>query len=455
MAPLRNPWRRRVLVMMILLVLGGGVLSVALAWSRRARLVEPPVLDFSNTDPVVAHAITRWRQKVLADPRSPKAWGHLGMILLVHSFLPESNTCFRQAEQLDGKDPRWPYLQAHALRGNDPEAALVALRRAVELCGDEPDAPRLLLGEMLFQDGRLDEAEQHFQSVLKRDPANGRAHLVLGRIESERDALDAAVPHYRQAAADGRTRKMGLIQLAEAYQRRGDADAAAAAQNQANELPPDPAWPDPFFQQCAALLTGESAAINHAVVLLGSDRVAEALQWLLETIRDYPNSSQAWLLLGRALLRKGDVPAAESALRQSLQLKEEVPEAQFYLGIALLLQNKPKEALPYFRKATELQPNYPSAHYKMGECLRQLHDLPGAIEAFEKALHCQPAFADAHLRLGQVLYEQGQTTQASEHLRQALRLLPQNEHARQLLKRLHWTDDAAAPAKPSSPNKSR
>lgn len=449
----RTPVRRRLIQLAFLLTLGVGIVSLILALGQRARVIEPPVIDCSNTDRAVERAITAARNNVLSAPRSAKAWGQLGMVLFAHNYLPESVICFQQAEQLDGKEPRWPYFQALAVRRTDPETAIRHLRRTVALCGNEPDAPRLLLGEVLLQQGQLDEAEQQFQTVLHDDPANGRAHLGMGRVESERDALSSCVPHYRKASEDSRTRQMALIQLAQVYRRLGDSDAAATAQNQAANLPPDPLWPDPFAQQYAALQTGEGAALNEAYRLIADDRAPEALELLLRTLRVYPDSAQGWLLLGRGLIQHKEVPAAETALRRAIRLKADAPEAQFYLGVALFLQKMPKEALPYFRKATELKPDYPFAHYNIGECLRQLNDLPGAIEAFRAAIRCQPAFADAHRTLGELFSQQGQTAEARHYLRETLRLRPQDTRARQLLERLRGTEDVAAPAKPSSPKK--
>jgi tetratricopeptide (TPR) repeat protein len=452
--PRRTPLRRRLIQLAVVLILGVGIASVVFALARGSRVIEPPVIDCSNAERAVERAITAARENVRAAPRSAKAWGHLGMVLLAHAFVPESVICLRQAEQLDGKDPRWPYFQALAVRRTDPETGIVHLRRAVALCGNEPDAPRLLLGELLLQSGRLDEAEQQFQSVLQNDPANGRAHLGMGRIEYEQESFSASIPHYRKAAADMRTRKMGLIHLAETYQRLGDAETATATQKQASNVPQDLPWPDSLAQQYSSLQTGEAAAINEAYALLADDRAPEALDLLLRTLRVYPDSAVGWQLLGRGMIRQGEHEGAETALRRAIRLQSDAPEAQFYLGVALFLQKMPKEALPYFRKATELKPAYPFAHYNLGECLRQLNDLPGAIEAFRAAIRCQPAFADAHLTLGELLSQQGQTTEACQQLRETLRLRPEDTRARQLLDQLHCPD-VATPVDPGAPQERR
>src|SRR5438034_11634100 len=126
----------------------------------------PPAVSFADADPVVADVLSAARQEVRRKPRSAAAWGRLGQLLRAHGYKPESNLCFAQAERLDPKDPRWPYLQGISLRSDDPEAAIGHLRRAVALGGSVPDALPLGLAEVCLQQRILDEAEQHFRQVL-------------------------------------------------------------------------------------------------------------------------------------------------------------------------------------------------------------------------------------------------------------------------------------------------
>src|SRR5439155_19466770 len=96
---------------------------------------------------------------VVESPRSALPWGRLGMVLVAHDRTAEANQCFAQAEQLDPREPRWPYFQGVALSLGAPEEALPKLQRAVELCGDAAEAPRRRLAELLLLQGRAEEAE--------------------------------------------------------------------------------------------------------------------------------------------------------------------------------------------------------------------------------------------------------------------------------------------------------
>src|SRR5207244_3018451 len=122
--------------------------------------------------------------------RSASAWGHLGKVLAAHEFIVEGDICFRQAEQLDPSQPRWPYYQAITLSLGNPEAAIPKLQRTVELCDCEPDRPRLRLAELLVGQGRLDDAADQLRRLLQKNANHPRAHLGLARLASLRGDLN-------------------------------------------------------------------------------------------------------------------------------------------------------------------------------------------------------------------------------------------------------------------------
>jgi rhomboid protease GluP len=62
-------------------------------------------------------------------------------------------------------------------------------------------------------------------------------------------------------------------------------------------------------------------------------------------------------------------------------------------------------------------------------------DQAGALLA--RILAAQPANAAAHANLGILLYQNGRTEEAIPHLKEAIRLDPNNQPARQLLEQLN------------------
>jgi tetratricopeptide (TPR) repeat protein len=397
---------------------------------------EPPSLTATEVDPMVMKAVQTARSAVLQSPRSAQAWGRLGMVLKAHQFNPEANACFVQAEQLDPQEPRWAYHQGIELAERDPDTAVTKLQQAVQLFGHNAEAPRLRLGELLFRQGRLDEAGEQFRLLLGENPDHPRAHLDLARLALERGDLQASLDHLRHAWSDKRTQKTACIVAAEVYQRLGNTAAAEQQRQRAAQLPDDPAWFDPSIDEIAHLRTGKQVRLAHADWLLSQGREGDAITLLQRTVRDYPDADWAWLLLGRAYLARKELPAAEEALRKAAMLKAASMEVQFYLGVVLLLRENPKAAEACFRKATEVKPDFAEAYYNLGYCMLRQGDRGAAIEAFRKATVCKPNYSDAHRDLGDLLAQRGQIGDALLQLGYAFQLNPADTQTKKLLQQV-------------------
>jgi tetratricopeptide (TPR) repeat protein len=416
------------------LATGGGI--GGWLWLRQGTAPPPPVVDLEGVDPAVETAIQNARQAVLNTPRSASAWGHLGLILSAFYYRTEAIACFAQAERLDPSQPRWPYDQALLLLLDNQDEAIARLRRALELCGDEPDIVRLRLSEALLSAGRLDGAEEGFQRLLVRDAHHPRALLGLGRVAAQRQQWSEAMRYLGRAAADPRTARSAAIALAEVQQRRGDEKAAAEWRERVEKLPPDPRWPDPFAAEVQRLHVGQRVRIMQANQLLKQARVNEALQQYDQVIQDYPDSADAWFSLGQALYRLHNYSGAERTLQKTVALAPGFAEAHNYLGLSQMKQGELTEAAASFRKAIDLKPDFALAYANLGSCCLQQKDTPGAREAFRAAVRCMPNYAPARVELAILLHQDHQDAEALEQARAALQLNPDDEQARKLVAEL-------------------
>jgi tetratricopeptide (TPR) repeat protein len=422
-------------------LLGGAVLAAAIGWGLwlwlPARMPDPPVADLASAEPVVAEAIEAARTSVTANRRSAAAWGHLGMVLHVHDYLPEAGRCYAQAVKLDSGDPRWPYLQA-LTQLKDPltsGAGLRSLERAVEQSGDVP-APRLRLGEALLEQGRLDEAEGHFRRVLERDPKNPRALLGLGQVAHFRGDLKASLAHLTRSALYAPNLLATHALLAEVHHRLGDDRAAEDERRRLAQSTDDPRWPDPYFEEAQRCAVGVLPEIDRANVLFQRGRGPEAVKMMQQTMARHPDSLLAYLALGRFCNQLGDAAAAERALREAVRRQPDAFEAQFELGIALQIQGRNDAAAGCFRQAVALKPDYAPAHYQLAHCLLRQGDRAGAEAAFRAGVRYRPNFAACHRDLGFLCAENGAVALAMVHLQQAIRLNPTDPQAKRLLERL-------------------
>lgn len=436
-APRRSPWRRRLLWLSLALVATAAATApIWIRYLQRAPLAVPPTPDLQGVDPAVAAIIERERGEVLRQPRSAAAWGRFGEALEIFNFRTDAAACFAQAEQLDPKEPRWPYHWGLLLLSDNGEEAIVHLRRAVELCGDSADVPRLRLSETLLAQGHLDEAEVGFLHLLQRDELHPRANLGLGRLAMRRQRWRDALLYLRRAAADSRTRRAGTLALAEAHLRLGENEAAEQFRVRLDALPPDPDWPDKFLTEIQHFNAGRRVRLMRADQYFKQGHVAEAIAMYGRVVQDYPESDAAWNALGQALFRVRDFAGAEQALRTAVRLTPGFAEAHNYLGLARLEQGKLESAAASFRTAIDLKPDFAPAYSNLGRCLIRQNNRAGAIAAFRAAVRCKPDYVGAYLELAELLHQDQQHSEAREQVRRALQVNPSDTRAKQLQDKL-------------------
>jgi tetratricopeptide (TPR) repeat protein len=419
----------------VLLILG---VAVALVWRNRLRSTPPPPeIDLTPADSRVAQAIKDARRQVLESPRSAAAWGKLGMVLVAHDFPAEGNECLAQAEKLDPQESRWPYLQGVTLVQGDPPAALEKFQRAVVLRPDFPPL-RLRLGETLFEQGQIDEAETQFHQVLEQNPNDPRVHMDLGRVAFSREDWPGALDHFQRA--ESRFPNLVHPLLAQVYLRLGNTAAANKEVPLIND-DEEPDLPDPYVDEVDHLRVGPQALIGLAEQLRRQGRGKEAIAVLDKLIQEEPGAARSWEKMGKALVYLGRNAAAEKALQQAIHLAPGSFESHFLLGVALYRQKnrRPQSleaAIDSFRQAIRLNPGDARCHYTLGLCGEDQGDQEKAIAAFRQALRYKPDYADAHLHLGQLLAQQNKTAEAITHLEDAVRLAPGNSEAKKVLEQL-------------------
>jgi tetratricopeptide (TPR) repeat protein len=366
-------------------------------WPRPGH-IDPPNPDLADADPEVAERIAQARREVLAAPDSGPAWGRLGMVLRAHDFGEEANVCFAEAERLDPKDLRWPYLRGLTLVLTDPQAGIPCLERAVQR-GEEEPAPRLRLVEVLLEQGRLDEAEHHLKAVLARAPHHPRTHLGLARLAFARTQWTQGLHHLEACGEDVHARKLAHTLRAEAFHRLGQAGRAAEELRLAREAPGDVPWPDPFVQEVEGLQVGLRTRLADADALAHEGRLGEAIALLEQVVRNHPDHGPAWLALGWTLFQARQPQRAERALAQAVRVTPEAVEAWFQLGVARFFLDDRRSAAEAFRMVVRLKPDHTLGHFNLGVCLKELGDRAGARRHLRSALACQPDYEPAQKAL--------------------------------------------------------
>jgi len=252
----------------------------------------------------------------------------------------------------------------------------------------------LALAWQHHQAGRLPQAAQLYEEILRQHPHQTDALQLLGIIAAQTDNHQLAAETHNN---------LGL-----ALKKQGKLEEAIAHYEQAIILQPN----------CAELY------INLASALKMQNYFEEAIASYQQALNLQPNSAEIHNNLGAILQELGWLEEAIASYQLALTLQPSSVEIQHNLEMALV------EVVAYYQQALTLNPNAPEVHTNLGNALREQGRWEPAISHYQQALALNPNYLDAHNNLGVVLLEQGQPQAAITYYQQPLTLNSNSPNAR-------------------------
>ena len=378
-----------------------------------------PDIPTVSLDPAAAKLIQQHIDAVRSNPRSGDAWGKLGGVLKSYNFREQAQVCLTEAKRLERKNPRWPYFLA--ILGVEPETNL---RRAVALCGNDPEMPRLRLARLLAESGQQNEARAEVRELLRAKPGSAPARLLLAQISSSSNEVNDAIGFAKICTTNAYTARSAWTLLSSLHRRQGDTNAADFASRRATAAAPDAPWPDPFEDEVLALRSDARSLSDRAQGYLMAGRGAEAMPLVKQLVREHPDYPQTWLLLGRAQNLLNQPVPAEQALRRFLQMDSNSVNGHFQLGTSLLGQKRYDEAAATFQHCITLKRDFGPAFFNVGFALAKSGKPREAVPAFQEAIRQNPEIIDAYILLADLHVQLGERAEATKVAALAERLNP-------------------------------
>jgi tetratricopeptide (TPR) repeat protein len=171
------------------------------------------------------------------------------------------------------------------------------------------------LGELFAQQGRLDEAAEHFASALEINPRFAQARHNMGMMLVQRGKLDEAIDEFSKAVEIDPKFADAYNKLGAALAGKGRLDEAAA--NFSKALDVDPTYA-PAHANLGSLYE-QQGKIDEAVASYTN---------ALKSMADKTMSAQTHLRLGKLLIRIGKRGEAQEHYREALRLKPDYTQAQ-------------------------------------------------------------------------------------------------------------------------------
>ncbi len=408
------------------------VAGAAFVWLAEPAVPPPPEIDTSRVAPAIAKALDDGYADCLADPKSGRLRGHLGMLCFAHDFRQEARELFRQASRLDPRQFRWKYYLGVLCEDQNLTEAVDSFKQASFLRSDYAPLWQRM-AECQVRLNRIPQARASYSTAARLAPDSPIPLLGLARLEAAQNQLPEAVAWIEQAlqvAPESREvlqEKIGLLRA------RGDNVAAARLQERIDAFPPAPrVMPDEFLAAVDQLDLSSNRLAKMADLQLASGDLAAASESLKRLIFDRPDLPMVRINLGQIRLREGNLPAAIAIFRETVSGFPHEPGCRFALGNALEAAGELDEALEMYSQATGIKPDYAEALYRKGRVLLKLRRVPEAISALRAALASNPALVLAQVDLARAYAARGAWTEALDAADIAARLAPGDAQVREL-----------------------
>jgi protein O-GlcNAc transferase len=237
------------------------------------------------------------------------------------------------------------------------------------------------------QQGRLVEAERHYDAALQSRPDNFDALHMLGVIALQKGRFEQGVEIITKAVALNESSAIAFNNLAKGLKDLGRFDEAIV-----------------HFERAIALAPAfADAQFNYGTALHFVNRSEDALVHFEEAIALQPTFIAALNNRGLALAKLKRFTEALASYDQALAIQPSFGDAHNNRGIALKAVMRFDDALASFDKAIAARPGSAEAHCNRGNVLVQLERFDDALASFDRAIAVRPHFAEAHRGRGDAL----------------------------------------------------
>lgn len=365
--------------------------------------------------------------------RLAAAYGEAGRRLVAHGFLPAATQALANAQALDPGQADWPYFLGYsAAQDGRPEEAADHYRRVLDL--DREDRPaRLHLAEALVAAGRPAEARPVLEPLLGDPQGEAPARYLLGEIGLATGDLAEAVAQWELALDLAPEASLLHQRLADAYRQLGAGDRAAEHLAKRGERRVGLA--DPRIAGLSELQQSAGAKLYQGSELMAGGQAQAAAERFQEALNLEPENLSARLNLGAALMQLGRLDEAQAALVAAERLAPSDPKVQTNLARLHQARGDTAAAAAAFATAAALEPGKAELLAERLEFERRL-GCAAALEPFRAYLAVAPQDQAARQRFLLCLAATGGWAEALTVARAGRELAPQDFAAADGLVRL-------------------
>lgn len=388
-----------------------------------------PEPDLSGVEKQVSDEVQTRLRAVHQNPKADTTWGKLAMILDVHGLKNESISCYKQANNLNQDDFRWPYFCAIVLNEMGSLEANHFFEKSIQLNQDYPPL-QVRYGQALLNSNRAEEAEQFFHKAVILDSTSSHAYLGLAQIAISQDNLELSLTHLTKAIKLTPQFREAHGMLADVFRRLGKLDKAAQELQITQKLPLATTLSDPIYEELEAQGISAFWYKKRAFIFLNKNQPQEAVEEIRIALEFRPDPD-GYNFLGNVLSQMGRHDEAANEFQKAITLAPNNVISYNNVGKALWRADKPQDASVWFERAIRLNPKVPELYLNLGGVYVQLTRPAEAVLTLQRGLRVIKDFVPIEIELAWLLATEpnNEVRDGAEALRLAKKTYEQTDHS--------------------------
>ena len=282
-------------------------------------------------------------------------------------------------------------------------------------------------GVAALKEGRLDDAERLYRSILKSQPLHPEANYYLGVLAVSMNKVDAALPLFKTALDVNPKIEQFWLSYIDALIKDNQIKGAKQAIKKAKKIGVANKKLQASWLQSKVPAGPKAPPQEHLTRLLEyyqAGQYGDAEKLALSIIQEFPENPFAWKALGAVLEKLDRKSEAVNANQKSVALSPQDAEAHNNLGVSLKELGRLDDSETSYAQAITLKPDYAEAYNNRGNTLKELGRLDESEASLRQAIAYKPNFVEAHSNLGNTLKELGRLEEAEASYMQAIVLKP-------------------------------
>lgn len=350
-----------------------------------------------------ARALSAFRRSLELGCEDKDALFQIARILLTQEEVADEHVrgaigYLEGAIKLDRKPEYYYYLGlAHSL-GDDHPHAKERLKQAISIDDRCLDAYRLM-ARICFKHDEFEEAEPYLRKIRSMDEGDEEARLLLGCLLYELERFDEAVLELEPVA---RNDKRGLYSLARSCSKTDRFDRAIDHLTHFIDI------------------FGEGADIHYYIGCAHANlgRYDDAVQAFSRSL-ELEKQSRTHLQRGNVFLAQDQLESVYTDYMEGLSREPDNAEIIYALGNYWYRVGDSEQALSCFNRTIELDPAHVHAHIGKGLVCEMRKGFAHAMQEYEFATRQECRYALPYMRLGILYHDQQDYSKSLESLHKA------------------------------------